>query len=96
MTARLTPQEALKIRREARFGRFKDILFGTAGAGIGVTLALGVFFSTIFLFDALNEFDYEEYQREQKLMECLKEAKNRYSASFCQVNWGPEDKDKDE
>ena len=91
MTARITPQEALKIKREARFGRFKDMLLNAVGTGIGLTLAFGIFFGGIFLYDALSEFDYAEYQREQKLMECLKEAKNKYSVSYCQINWGPED-----
>ena len=90
----MTPKEALEIRREARFGRFKDILSSAVAWGIGVALALGLFFGTVFLLDALFEFDYEEYQREQKLMECLKEAKNTRAADYCQINWGPKKKDK--
>ncbi|MCY3820197.1 MAG: hypothetical protein OXH52_12675 [Gammaproteobacteria bacterium] len=86
----MTPQEALEIRREIRFGRFKDIVTNVAGAGIGLTLAIGIFLVAVYLFDAFSEFDYAEYQREQKLMECLKEAKNDHAAFYCQKNWGPQ------
>ena len=91
--ARMTPQEALEIRREDRFGRFKDIVTGVSGAGIGLTLAIGIFLVAVYLFDAFSEFDYAEYQREQKLMECIKEAKNKYTAYYCQKNWGPKEEE---
>ena len=94
MTQQMTPQKALEIKREARFSRFKDILSSVVGTGVGLTLAFGIFLGAVYLIDALSEFDYADYQREQKLMECLKEAKNKYSASYCQINWGPKKKDK--
>lgn len=94
MTPKLTPREALEIKREARFGRFKDILSSAIGIAIALPLAFGILFGALYLLDALSEFDYEEYQREQKLMECLKEAKNQRSADYCQINWGPRNLDK--
>ena len=93
MKERMTPQQALEIKRQVRFGRFKDIVTSVVGTGIGLTLAFGILFGAVFLFDALSEFDYAEYQREQKLLECLKEAKNKYSVSYCQINWGPKNED---
>ena len=84
----MTPQEALEIKRAIRFGLFRDMVSRVAGIGVGLTLVFGIFFCAIFLFDALSEFDYAEYRREQKLMECLKEAGSS-SASYCQLNWGP-------
>lgn len=93
MKAKLTAQETLKFTRQARFGRFKDILSSAVGIVIALPLALGIFFGALFLLDALSEFDYAEYQREQKLMECLKEAKNTRAADYCQINWGPKKKD---
>ncbi len=89
----MTPREALGIRREYRLERMKDILSSAVGFSIALPVACGIFFGAFFLLDALFEFDYDEYQREQKLMECLKEAKNQRSADYCQINWGPKEKD---
>lgn len=91
--AKMTPQQALEIRREARFGRFKDLLFTAAAWPLGLTLGGSALFGAILLFDALSEFDYDEYRREQKLMECLQEAKRERAADYCQANWGPGQKD---
>ncbi|MYE25495.1 MAG: hypothetical protein F4Y01_16415 [Gammaproteobacteria bacterium] len=90
MTARETPE----IKRQARLRRVKDVVVSAVGIGIAVPLGFGVLFGGLFLFAALSDFDYEEYQRGQKLMECLKEAKVKRAADYCQVNWGPNGKHK--
>ena len=47
--------------------------------------SFGTFFGAVFLLNASSKLDYAKHRREQKLMEGLKEAKNKYSASYSQV-----------
>ena len=81
-----------EIRHQTRLEHLKDMLVRAISLGIAIPLGLGVFIGALSLGVAVFEFDYQDYRREQKLMECLKEAKNARAADYCQINWGPETK----
>lgn len=91
----MTPQEALQIKREVRFRRFKDFIASGTGIGAGLLLAFGIFFGGIFAYDQISEFSYADYRREQNLLECLQEAEHPAVAFYCTTAFGPEKDDKE-
>ena len=86
----MTPQEALAIKREARWGRFKDVAARISGVIVGLVIGYAALIGAVYVFDYLAS--HEDRLREERKLECLKEAANEWVASICLVTYR-EDKD---
>ena len=82
---------ALAIKREARWGNFKDTAYRIGGVGAGLALAFAALFGAVFLFDYIA--GYEDRLREERLHECVTNAQTVKVAVACGWHWGPEDDD---
>ena len=80
----MTPQEALALKREVRFGRFKDAAATVMGWSVGMIGAISILLIAIEIAD----FDWEAYRREQSHLECVKAANNVQVAAWCTKQWG--------
>ena len=74
--------------RQQRVERFKDAVATVLGWGLGLVLVYMALLGAIFAIDYWD--GWEDRRREQLLLECLKDARNRTAAALCQVNWKPE------
>ena len=52
---------------------------------------IGALFLAIYFFDWLN--GHEDRQREQMLLECVKNARDYRVAYACNAHWGPKEED---